>query len=66
MNQRAAGPLTASVSGSMIKSALFTIISTGTSADGKIKRAVKAIIKRNGNKLETVYWNDNWTERQGV
>jgi general secretion pathway protein K len=38
----------------------YTIISTGESEDGKIKRTIKAIVKRRGNILENLYWNDNF------
>jgi general secretion pathway protein K len=38
----------------------YTIISTGQSEDGKIKRTIKAIVKKQGKKLENLYWNDNF------
>ncbi len=66
VNQRVTAPMASPVANGIIRSVLFTIISTGTSADGKIKRSVKTVVKRNGDKLETIYWNDNWTERQSV
>jgi general secretion pathway protein K len=38
----------------------YTIISTGTSEDGKIKRTIKSIVKIRGKMLENLYWNDNF------
>ncbi len=39
---------------------VFTIISTGTTIDGKIKRTIKITARREGDKLKTLYWNDNF------
>ncbi len=39
---------------------VFTITSTGTAIDGKIKRVIKTIVRREGDKLKTLYWNDNF------
>ena len=39
---------------------IFTITSTGTTIDGKIKRTIKTTIRREGNKLKTLYWDDNF------
>lgn len=59
--QRSAGPLLVPEAGGMVDSSYFTVISTGRS--GKINRTIKAIVrKRDGNAVETLYWNDN---RQG-
>ena len=58
--QRGTGPILTSMPGAAITSFVFTIISTGTTADGRIKRAVKTTIRREGNKLKTLYWDDNF------
>lgn len=62
MRQREGGPILVPVAGGTVKSAFFTIISTGSNTDSTIKRSIKAIVQKTGNKLETIYWNDNWTE----
>ena len=43
-----------------IKPSVFTITSTGTTIDAKIKRTIKTTIRREGNKLRVLYWNDNF------
>ena len=58
--QRGTGPILTSMPGAAITSFVFTIISTGTTADGKIKRLVKITVRREGNKLKTLYWDDNF------
>ena len=58
--QRGTGPILTSVPAGAITSFVFTIISTGTTADGKIKRLVKTTVRREGNKLKTLYWDDNF------
>ncbi|MBI4710009.1 MAG: general secretion pathway protein GspK [Nitrospirae bacterium] len=63
MRQREAGPILIPVAGGTVRSVFFTIISTGSNTDGTIKRSIKAIVQKAGNKLETIYWNDNWTEQ---
>ena len=60
IRQRGTGPILTSMPGVTIRSFVFTIISTGTTADGRIKRAVKTTIRREGNKLKTLYWDDNF------
>lgn len=60
IRQRGTGPILTSVPGGAITSFVFTIISTGTTADGKIKRLVKTTVRREGNKLKTLYWDDNF------
>jgi len=57
--QRETGPITRPQSNGKVSSSFFTVISTGTNADGIIKRTVKAVIRKNNKGLETVYWNDN-------
>jgi len=60
MNQRETSPFLNPVSGGIVNSSIFTIISTGAAQDGKIKRTVKMTIKREREKLVTLYWNDNF------
>lgn len=60
ITQRGTGPILTSTPGVTIRSFVFTIISTGTTADGKIKRLVKTTVRREGNKLKTLYWDDNF------
>lgn len=62
IKQREVGPILAPIGNGTIKSTFFTIISTGTNTDGTIKRSIKTIVQKNGDKLETIYWNDNWIE----
>jgi general secretion pathway protein K len=52
------GPLQAHGRGKAL-SEIFTVHSTGTSADGKIKRTIKATLQRRSNRVELLYWNDN-------
>lgn len=59
INQREEGPISTPVANGKVSSSFFTIISTGSNADGTIKRSVKAIIQKKKKNLETLYWNDN-------
>ncbi|MEE8328630.1 MAG: hypothetical protein V3R54_01725 [Thermodesulfovibrionia bacterium] len=59
INQRVTGTILTPVSGGSTTSFFFTIISTGSAKDGKINRTVKTTLKKNGDKLEVIYWNDN-------
>ena len=59
MTQREAGPISTAISNGKVLSEFFTIISTGTIADGKIKRSVKMVVHKKDQELETLYWNDN-------
>jgi len=59
MTQRDAGPIIMPMFNGKIFSEIFTIISTGTVADGSIKRSIKAVVHRKDKELETLYWNDN-------
>lgn len=58
--QREAGPVTSIPAGGKTASEFFTIISKGSSADGSIKRSVKAVVHSISDKMEIVYWNDNY------
>ncbi len=58
--QREESPILTPISGGAVTSSFFTIISTGSTLDGKIKRTVKATLKKAGKKLEVIYWNDNF------
>jgi general secretion pathway protein K len=58
INGRRTGPITA-MAGGVVKSAYFTIMSTGRS--NNVQRTIKAIVvKTDGDTLKAVYWNDNW------
>ncbi len=59
--QREAGLVSGAVAGGKLSSAFFMIISTGSNADGTIKRSVKVILQKKRNNMEIVYWNDNFT-----
>lgn len=60
IRQREDGPILSPVSGGSVTSFFFTVISTGATGDGTIKRTIKAGLKKNGEKLEIIYWNDNF------
>jgi len=49
------------ISGGIVTSNVFTIVSTGYNRDSSIKRSVKVIAQRTRQGLETLYWNDNYT-----
>ncbi len=59
MVQRAEGLVPTHSGTGKITSSYFTVLSTGKNADGTIKRTVKAVLHKNNEKLETVYWSDN-------
>lgn len=59
ITQRGVAPIAAPMSNGKVSSEFFTIISTGTLADGKIKRSVKTVVHKKDKELETLYWNDN-------
>jgi general secretion pathway protein K len=59
MTQRDAGPVSSPMPNGKVSSEIFTIISTGTVAEGSIKRSVKTVVHRKDRELETLYWNDN-------
>ena len=59
--QRESGPLTRPIKNGKVSSSFFTVVSTGFSADGLIKRTVKLILHiKDKNNMETVHWNDNF------
>ncbi len=62
ISQRASGQITGSSDHGKIDSEFFNIISTGSNADGRIKRSVRAIVRKEDDTLEIVYWNDNIIE----
>ncbi len=59
ISQRETGRILTPVSGGSTTSFFFTIISTGSAKDGTIKRTVTTTLKKNGDKLEVLYWNDS-------
>ncbi len=61
ISQREIAPITSPQSGGMVRSFFFTVISTGTAGDDKIKREIKTTLRQRGKQLEVVYWNDNFT-----
>lgn len=58
---RERGPISNPVAGGGVVSTTFTILSTGTNADGSIKRTIKATVQRKGETLKVYYWNDNFS-----
>lgn len=62
MEQRKAGVISGPSAGGKVASEFFSIASTGFNADGTIKRTVKTVVKKLPDKLETVFWNDNYLE----
>ncbi|MBL7031787.1 MAG: general secretion pathway protein GspK [Nitrospira sp.] len=58
--QRDAGPVSEITGNGKLTSEFFTIISKGTNADGSIKRLVKAVVHNRSDKMEIIYWNDNF------
>ena len=56
---RETGPITSPQFNGKVTSEFFTVISTGTIADGTIKRSIKTVVQKKNNVLETLYWNDN-------
>jgi len=60
MAQRETGPILNPVSGGAVTSFYFTVLSTGTTIDGTIKRTIKTTLHKRGEKLEVIYWNDNF------
>jgi len=62
IEQRKTGVITTPTAGGKVASEFFSIASTGYNADGTIRRTVKAVVKRTSNRLETVFWNDNFLE----
>jgi len=57
--QRENGPILRPTPKGKVSSDIFTIVSTGTSPDDKIKRSVRITVAKKGKKLETLYLNDN-------
>jgi general secretion pathway protein K len=58
--QREDGPIISPISSGTVKSSFFTVISTGTSIDGKIKRSIRTTFQKQGSKLKILNWNDNF------
>jgi general secretion pathway protein K len=60
-----AGLAAGQTGGGVVASSFFSIFSTGSR--GETTRTVKAVVvKKNEKILETLYWNDNWTEHAGA
>jgi general secretion pathway protein K len=60
LTQRETEPFRSPISrGGIVTSSFFTVLSTGSTVDGKIKRTVKATLKKNVKDIEVIYWNDN-------
>ncbi len=60
VNQRESGPLYTAQAGGMVTSTIFTILSTGTNRDGSISRTIQTTIRKFGDRIEVLYWNDNF------
>jgi general secretion pathway protein K len=57
--QRESGPINVGSSGDNTVIKFFSIVSTGKNSDGTIKRTVKAVVQKQENEMEIIYWNDN-------
>ncbi len=60
ISQRKISPISYPADGGIVMSSFFTVTSTGTIGEGKIKRTIKIILEKKEGKIETVYWNDNF------
>ncbi|MEN8265155.1 MAG: hypothetical protein ABFR82_17045 [Nitrospirota bacterium] len=59
--QRENGPISSPMGKGKVSSSFFTVVSSGSNADGSIKRTVKLVLqKKEKNNMETLYWNDNF------
>jgi len=58
--QRETGSVSETTGKGKLTSEIFTIVSKGINADGSIKRSVKAVVHNRSDKMEIVYWNDNF------
>lgn len=61
ITQREAGPIKRPIAKGQVTSSYFTVMSIGTNRDGSITRTVKAVLESRNKRLETHYWNDNYT-----
>lgn len=59
ITQRLTGPILSPQFNGKVSSEIFTVISTGTNAEGTIKRSVKIVVQKKDKNLEMLYWNDN-------
>ncbi len=57
--QRETAPIARPISNGKVSSEFFTIISTGSTEDGTIKRTIKTVVRKKERDLEIIYWNDN-------
>jgi len=58
--QRESGPIQSGGGRLKVSSNTFSVISTGENADGSIKRTIKVIMKKYGDQIKILYWNDNY------
>jgi len=57
--QRESGLMNVRIAGGGEDTEVFSIVSTGMNSDGTIKRTVKAVVEKDEEDLEIIYWNDN-------
>ncbi len=60
ITQRESGPIQGGRGRLKVSSNTFSVISTGESADGSIKRTIKVIMRKYGDRIKILYWNDNY------
>jgi len=58
--QRETGPIQTASNRLDVTSDTFSVISTGESADGSVKRTIKAVLQRQGDTIRVLYWNDDY------
>jgi len=59
ITQRESGQINVRTAGGGEGTEVFSIVSTGMNSNGTIKRTVKAIVQKDEDDLEIIYWNDN-------
>jgi hypothetical protein len=57
--QRESGQINVQTTGGGEGTEVFSIVSTGMNSDGRVKRTVKAVIQKEEDDLEIIYWDDN-------
>jgi hypothetical protein len=57
--QRESGQINVTTAGGEAGTEVFSIVSTGMNSDGTVKRTVKAVVQKDEDDLEIIYWDDN-------
>jgi general secretion pathway protein K len=60
INQLESGPILSPPRKGIITSSIFTVISTISTKYCTIKRTIKTTLRKSGNTLEVLFWNDNF------